>query len=83
VRCSITGFVACHGSSRKSEPSLPITSSSSRFGRAVPQSKIASTLPGNRIEPVNTQSVPEGPNHAEPKTDSGSAPAASREPLTQ
>ena len=38
----------CHGSSRKSEPSLPIASSSSRSGSAVPQSKIASTSPGKR-----------------------------------
>ena len=46
--------------------SLPIASSSSRSGIAVPQSKVASTSPGKRIEPVKTQSVPLLPYHAWP-----------------
>ena len=45
------GLRQCHGSSRKSEPSLPIASSSSRSGSAVPQSNCASTSPGKRIVP--------------------------------
>ena len=49
----------------------------------MPQSKVASTSPGKRSRAVKTQSVPLGPYRACPKTDSGSAPAASREPLTQ
>src|SRR5437667_7203172 len=82
-RTSITGTLQCHGSSRKSEPSLPITSSSSRSGKAVPQSKIASTSPSNRSEPVKTQSVPVSPIHAWPQAEIGSPPPASRAPLTQ
>ena len=77
-RTSITGVRQCHGSSRKSEPSLPIASSSSRSGIAVPQSKIASTSPGNRSWPVNTQSVPVSPKNACPKTLSGSPPRQPR-----
>ena len=57
-RSSITGSLQCHGSSRNSDPSVPIASSSSRSGRHVPQSKSAWTSPGKRIAPVNTQSVP-------------------------
>ena len=63
-RSSITGLWQCHGSSRKSEPSLPIASSSSRSTSAVPQSKSARTSPGKRIVAVNTQSVPVSPNQA-------------------
>ena len=63
-RSSITGTLQCHGSSRKSEPSLPIASSSSRSAIAVPQSKIAITSPGKRSVPVKTQSVP---GRAEPR----------------
>ena len=60
-RTSITGSLQCHGSSRNSDPSVPIASSSSRSGRDVPQSKSAWTSPGKRSAPVNTQSVPLGP----------------------
>ena len=81
-RSSITGSWQCHGSSRKSEPSVPIASSSSRFGSEVPQSNSATTSSGNRISPVNTQSVPLEPMCAAPTTDSGSPPSR-REPLTQ
>ena len=63
----------CHGSSRKSEPSVPIASSSSRSGRHVPQSKSARTSPGKRIEPAKTQSVPLGPTYAWPSTRLGLA----------
>ena len=77
-RTSITGTLQWYGSSRNSEPSLPTISTSSRFVIAVPQSKRASTSFGNRIVPVNTQSVPDGPNHASPCTRSGS-PAIQRD----
>ena len=72
ARSSITGLLACQGSSTKSDASLPITSSSSRFGSAVPQSNVARTSPGKRISPVKIQSVPVGPYQAEPETHSGS-----------
>ena len=77
----MTGWTQCQGSSRKSEPSLPIASSSSRSASAVAQSKVASTSPGKRSVPLKTQSVPEGPYHASPQTRSGSPPS-SREPET-
>src|SRR5581483_6393851 len=56
-------------------------SSSSRFTIAVPQSKVAITSFGNRIVPVKTQSVPDGPYQASPHTRSGS-PARRRDPET-
>src|SRR5207248_50206 len=80
-RSSITGSSQCQGSSRNSEPSVPIASSSSRSTIAVPQSNVAITSPGKRIVPVKTQSVPLGPYHASPHTRSGSPPST-REPLT-
>ena len=81
-RSSITGVPQCQGSSRNSEPSVPIASSSSRFGSEVPQSKSATTSPGKRIIPANTQSVPLEPMCAAPTTDSGSPPSR-RAPLMQ
>ena len=42
----------CHGSATNSVPSLPTTSSSARYGDAMPQSKWQSTSPGKRIRPA-------------------------------
>ena len=81
-RSSITGVRACHGSSRNSDPSVPIASSSSRSGSDVPQSKSPKTSFGNSMLPAKTQSVPVGPMCARPSTLAGS-PASRRDPLTQ
>jgi hypothetical protein len=47
-----------------------------------PQSNIASTSPGKRSAPAKRISTPPR-STAWPKTDTGSAPANSRAPLTQ
>ena len=54
----------CHGSSRKSEPSLPIASSSSRFGSAVPQSKRREHVAGEAQRPGED---PVGAGRPEPR----------------
>ena len=58
------GSLQCHGSSRKSEPSLPIASSSSRSGSAVPQSKSRDHVAGKRSVAVED---PVGAGRAEPR----------------
>ena len=61
-RSSITGSLQCHGSSRKSEPSVPIASSSSRFGSEVPQSNNATDV---AREPQHPGEHPVGPARAD------------------
>src|SRR5918996_1087724 len=60
-RSSMPGLQQSHGSSTKSEPSSPITSSSSWNGKTSPQWNCARTPSGKRRSPAKTSSTPVGP----------------------